>query len=398
MVRPSAFFTTMGVLLYLVSFQMGYGSVASAWEDPEAFPSAQYRTLIAELPAATKDAVLTNLSDTRGNWRALVHALQQVEDNRLEGMAFLIAYMPLADRVSVTSDFLLEHVEYAYRAREHFPWGKDVPKEIFLNDVLPFRASLEPLEPWRKDFYTRLLPVVEECRTASDAAVKVNYWVKEQADYKPDQLRTEGPYEVLKRGFGRCGELSVLYVAACRSVGIPARVTFAPRWSTKDGNHQWVEVWDGQWFFTGAGEPKRSLNKAWFVEEAAETAKVYAKSFRPTPIHTEQIFFNWRDLVDVTEHYGPTGKLVVGVTEHSKPAGEVKVHVSIWNETAWRTIAHVVTDSLGRAETILRGGTYFVTAGIPGRNVWKIAHVRPNATQKITMEVCDGKEEEHVNF
>lgn len=398
MVRSSAFLGTIGVLLSLLSFQVGYDGGASAWEEPEAFPLDPYRALIAKVPAAYREEVLANLSDTGGRWRELVCALQQVEGDRLEGMSFLMAYMSHADRMSVTSDFLLEHVEYAYRAREHFPWGKDIPKGIFLNDVLPFRVSLEPIEPWRRDFYTRLLPVVEECRTASEAAVKVNYWVKEQADYKPDQLRTEGPYEVLKRGFGRCGELSVLYVAACRAVGVPARVAFAPRWSMMDGNHQWVEVWDGKWLFTGAGEPQPSLNVAWFVEKAAETAKIYAKRFLPTPIRTEQILFDWGNLVDVTEHYGPTGVLVVGVTEKSRPVGGVKVHVSVWNESAWRTIAYMVTDSLGRAEMVLRGGTYFVTAGVPGQNVWKIAHVRPHATQRITMEVCDGKEEERLDF
>jgi hypothetical protein len=63
-----------------------------------------------------------------------------------------------------------------------------------------------------------------------------------------------------------------------------------PIWAQKDGNHTWVEIWDGDWFFTGADEfDKQGLNRGWFNGDAARTARstnrlnqIYASSWRLT--------------------------------------------------------------------------------------------------------------------
>ena len=67
-----------------------------------------------------------------------------------------------------------------------------------------------------------------------------------------------------------CGEESVFLVNALRSVGIPARQVYVPRWSHCDDNHAWVELWcDGKWYFTGACEPLMILNKGWFTNASS---------------------------------------------------------------------------------------------------------------------------------
>src|SRR5262249_14319231 len=74
-----------------------------------------------------------------------------------------------------------------------------------------------------------------------------------------------------------------------RSVGVPARVAGTPLWSNLRGNHTWVEVWDGDWHFTGAAEPdKNGLDRGWFVHDASQAKRdvlqhaIYATSFQPT--------------------------------------------------------------------------------------------------------------------
>ena len=54
------------------------------------------------------------------------------------------------------------------------------------------------------------------------------------------QMRTSSPLQSAKTAFGRCGEESVFTVAALRTVGLPARQVYAPRWSHSDDNHAWV--------------------------------------------------------------------------------------------------------------------------------------------------------------
>ena len=79
---------------------------------------------------------------------------------------------------------------------------------------------------------------------------------------------------------GRCGEESTLAVSAMRSVGIPARQCYVPRWAHCDDNHAWVEVWaDGDWHYLGACEPEPVLDKGWFTAAASKAMLVHAKAF-----------------------------------------------------------------------------------------------------------------------
>ncbi|KKK98536.1 hypothetical protein LCGC14_2641790, partial [marine sediment metagenome] len=142
---------------------------------------------------------------------------------------------------------------------EKVPWGKQVPKDIFLNYVLPYVNLNERRDNWRKDFYTRFMPLIKGCKTPGDAGmalnskvfplVKVHYSKKRK---KADQ----SPYESIKSGMASCTGLSILLVDACRACGVPARFVGTPLWSDKSGNHSWVEIWhEGKWHYTGGGEP-----------------------------------------------------------------------------------------------------------------------------------------------
>ncbi|MEG0578620.1 MAG: transglutaminase-like domain-containing protein, partial [Niameybacter sp.] len=95
--------------------------------------------------------------------------------------------------------------------------------------------------------------------------------------------RTTCPLTTLRNAYGRCGEESVLGVAAFRSVGIPARQAYTPRWAHCDDNHAWVEVWtDGEWHFLGACEPEATLDSGWFQLSASRGMLIQSKVFATT--------------------------------------------------------------------------------------------------------------------
>jgi hypothetical protein len=94
-----------------------------------------------------------------------------------------------------------------------------------------------------------------------------------------------------------CTGLSVLLINACRSVGIPARFVGIPKWTDGSGNHSWVEIWDGQWKYTGAAEPTGDqLNRGWFSKRASlakidEPAhSIYAVSFKDTGLRFPMVW------------------------------------------------------------------------------------------------------------
>ena len=225
------------------------------------------------------------------NAKELKKALKEVPRNEREGMAFLISYMPERDARSLSADFLLENVQYAYKARAEFPWAKEVPDSVFLNDVVAYANLNENRESWRKDFYERFKKYVAPCKTMREAIDSVNKNVRDEllVDYntkreKPDQA----PYESMRQHMASCSGLSILLTDAFRAVGIPSRVAGTPAWHDDRGNHNWNEVWiDGQWRFTEY-YPSDDLDQSWFLTDAGKAIKedvrkaIYAASFKPT--------------------------------------------------------------------------------------------------------------------
>lgn len=229
------------------------------------------------------------LSKAGSNASELKKALESVPVSQKEGMAYLIAYMPERDLQELKAPFLIENVDYAYRAKEKYSWAKELPDSIFLNEVLPYVSLNETREGWRKDFFDRFGKYVANCHTIFEAIDSVNRNVRDEVmvDYntkreKPDQ----SPSESMRQGMASCSGLSILLTDAFRAVGIPSRVAGTPNWHDGRGNHNWCEVWaDGKWYFTEY-YPNR-LNKAWFFADAGQADKssveksIYASSFKP---------------------------------------------------------------------------------------------------------------------
>lgn len=225
------------------------------------------------------------------NAKELTKALKEAPADQKKAVAFLISYMPERDAKSLSADFLLENVQYAYKARAEFPWAKEVPDSVFLNDVVAYANLNENRENWRKDFYERFKKYVAPCKTMREAIDSVNKNVRDEllVDYntkreKPDQA----PYESMRQHMASCSGLSILLTDAFRAVGIPSRVAGTPAWHDDRGNHNWNEVWiDGQWRFTEY-YPSDDLDQSWFLTDAGKAIKedvrkaIYAASFKPT--------------------------------------------------------------------------------------------------------------------
>jgi hypothetical protein len=235
---------------------------------------------------------LTRAGDNR---RELERALAETSGDERRGMEFLIANMPDSDLQSLSAEFLLENSNLAWKARRELPWGKQIPEAIFFNNVLPYANVDEKRDPWRKDLMELCLPIAKECQTPSEAAQRLNSEVfpKLKLGYSTQRKApNQSPKESIEQGKASCTGLSIVLSDACRAVCIPARLVGTPLWANKRGNHTWVEIWDGDWHFTGACEPdKNGLNRGWFIGDAAQARKdsfehaIYAASFARTKQH-----------------------------------------------------------------------------------------------------------------
>lgn len=280
-----------------------------------------------------------------------------------EALEFLYAYMPLADITDYSGEFHLMNIRASQRAAEEMPWGKTIPEDLFRHFVLPVRVNNEQLDSARVVFYKELKDRVKSL-SLYDAILEVNHWCHEKAVYMPSDARTSSPLATVSTAYGRCGEESTLLVAALRSVGIPARQVYTPRWAHTDDNHAWVEAWaDGKWHFLGACEPEPVLDLGWFNAPASRGMLMHTKVFgryegkeevmSVNPTYTE---------INVIDNYAPTAQAKVMVKDEAgNPVPDACVEFKLYNYAEFYTVATKHTDD---------GGVCGLTAGKGDMLVW----------------------------
>ena len=263
----------------------------------------------------------------------LITSLPLCAITREEAADFLFGTLSLPDKTDYSEQFYLDNIDLSLRAREEMPWGKIVPDKEFLHFVLPVRVNNENLDDARAIFYEELKDRVKNL-SMEEAILEVNHWCHEKVTYQPSDGRTSSPLSTLSQAIGRCGEESTFTVAALRSVGIPARQIYTPRWAHTDDNHAWVEAWaDGKWHFIGACEPEPVLDLAWFNAPASRglLMSTNVAGIYPGP---EEILLDQSLVtrINVTENYAPISTLPVEVVyADGSPVPGAIVNFCIYN-------------------------------------------------------------------
>lgn len=318
---------------HLLLVAIAVSSVATVSADEESGPPAPAE--VAVLPEYRK-AVTASLEKAGANRGELEKAMANSPERHRKAVQFLIAYMPAHDCRKLTAKFLLENVKWAYKAREAFPWAREVPEDVFLNDVLPYAALNERRDNWREDFFNRFSKYVKDAKTQDEALKAVNAAIVKEVKVEYNTKRKkadQSPYESMEQGMASCTGLSILLTDAFRAVGIPSRVVGIAAWTTKPGNHNWVEVWtveQKKWRFTEYYPDKEGLDHGWLLADAAKANEksfyhsIYASSWKPTGGHFPLVWdLKRKDVpaVNVTRRY-----VELGGGGDVKDACELRVH------------------------------------------------------------------------
>ena len=274
---------------------------------------------------------------------------------------WLYESMPLPDSLQYSRSWWEVNVAKTLEVREKMGWN--IPEREFRHFVLPLRVNNETLDDFRLIYADTLCSRVKGMNI-TDAALEINHWCHEQACYEPSDARTSSPCATVRRGVGRCGEESVLAVAALRAAGIPARQVYTPRWAHTDDNHAWVEVYtDGKWHFMGACEPAPTLDNAWFNAPVSRAMLLHTKVYgdydgpedviQRTPCYTE---------INVIRNYVPSRNNVVTVMEDGEPVEGATVEFKIYNYAEFYTVASYTTGADGKASLYTGLGDLLVWA------------------------------------
>ncbi len=287
----------------------------------------------------------------------------------VEALKFLYAYMPLADVTDYSVQFYLDNVRATFEAREQMPWGKKVPELLFKHFVLPLRVNNEALDMSRPEFFKELKERVNGM-SMEEAILEVNHWCHEHVTYQPSDARTLSPMACMKTAIGRCGEESTFTVAALRSIGIPARQVYTPRWAHTDDNHAWVEAWaDGKWHFMGACEPEAVLDLGWFNAPASRALLMHTRAFGDYN-GPEEVMSRTRNFTEINliGNYAATASVQVQVLDKSgNPVKGARVEFRIYNYGEFYPAATKYTDGKGKTSLTAGKGDMLVWAS---KNGW----------------------------
>lgn len=309
-----------------------------------------------------------------------------------EALEFLYAYMPSCDVADYSGDYFLRNVDASFLAKDDLSWGRRVPEREFNHFVMPVRVNNENLDDFRFVYYDELRDRVKDL-SMYDAVLEVNHWCHEKVNYKGSDSRTSAPMATIKTSWGRCGEESTLLVAALRTVCIPARQVYTPRWAHCDDNHAWVEAWvDGKWHFLGACEPEPVLDLGWFNAPASRAlllhTRVFGKYFGPEEVIDRNA--NYTE-INVIDNYAKTAKLNVKVVDNEGNAvPDARVDFKIYNYSEYCTVATKHADNEGNTWLTAGLGTMMVYASKDGKFGYEV--VKIGDVDNIMIELCrDGR-------
>ena len=306
-------------------------------------------------------SVENRLIVAKDNRQELVKALTSVPKDQQKGMAFLVENMPDSDLLNLKASFLLTNHELAYKAKQQVPWGKEIPDDLFFNNVLPYANLDEKRDPWRKAFFDQCMPMIKDCKTPTEATQKLNSELFKtlKLRYAPQRRAPNlSPAESIAQGNASCTGLSIVLSDACRAVCIPTRIVGTPNWYDKRGNHTWLEIHDGGWHFTGACEADpNGLDRGWFVGDAAKAKHdspehaIYATSFRRTTVHFPLVWA--RDVTtvpgeNITDRYAKKA---------SSPPSTVRVFIKVLDQNQKRVVTAITVSSPTDTSIKLAGKT-----------------------------------------
>ena len=355
--------------------------------------SNAYRQVIEERFEQVKELA-------KGRSEALFSVLDTCNEDEAICLKYLYAFMPEQDLANYDGALFLQFVRAALEMRKKVAWGEKLTDSLFLNYVLQYRINNENVEFYKEAFASEIYPRIQNMNMR-DAVIETNYWCFEKATYQSTDIRTASPFTVLKNTYGRCGEESTLLTAALRSVGIPARQVYAPRWAHCDDNHAWVEAWiDGKWHFLGACEPEMKLDTGWFMLPASKGMLIHSKPLS-TLIEDEEVVYQTQVATEVNllSHYTETKRIKVQVKDTlGQPLEGASVRFELINYSELFALAELQTNAQGEVSFLTGLGDLMICAHYKGAQVYGQIDVRKQDQLVLTMPNSFVKEEGMRSF
>jgi len=289
------------------------------------------------------DSILCSCPENTVPWSN--GSCKPIQDATSEATEFLKKYMPEFDKPNEGTLFeggiVIPTVNISLMARQKYPFAANVSIDLFFDYVLPYASVNEARTNWRQLLWDNLTPEIDQLQIDYNDPnilkyiaifLHSNIW-KILAPKNSDSIVFKSsqtpliydPMSTMLFGYASCTGMSILYIDALRTFGIPARLVGTPAWNGNDdnGNHNWVEVWLGNddsqgWKFINGAPSSETFedpcdkwfcNKDYFGDD--ENTNVFAARYSKSEIFYPMIWDpNNLDIpgINRTEYYQYTCK------------------------------------------------------------------------------------------
>ena len=184
-----------------------------------------------------------------GKW----YSVQQAQDSAMRqyGTYNAITTNKISD-LTISPEFLIENIDWAFKVREEQPWSKNVSWEDFCEYILPYRIKDECLKSWREKLYNKYNPMLDDIRDLPEAEdplfvsrVLIDSISREESRFS--SLLGYGPHigpDVVDWVSGNCRELTDRLIYIFRALGLPCGCDYMPLRGDLNVAHYWNFVLD----------------------------------------------------------------------------------------------------------------------------------------------------------
>lgn len=238
------------------------------------------------------------------------------------------------DVANIKAEFLIRHIDAMFEWRNQYAWCREVPFDMFLEYILPYRFGNEKIDLWRDSLH--LSPdAVKVVNRSEDlkydpAKVKQELYLSERKSMVSSELSHSLFGEDMNQD---CRNIFLADWFEQRAMGLPAVLDFFPFYPNRDGYHYWVTTLS-------------PLNKNTTITGAVsrKAAKVYRRTFshqsEVKPGKNEYIPEFFRDPFhkDVTDLYFNTQNVTVEIQK--KISSDLQyAYLCVFNNLSWQPIA-----------------------------------------------------------
>ncbi len=195
------------------------------------------------LTPALRDSLL---ADTPGNREVWNTALGEFTGEQLLCAEYLFESIPRLDRLEMTQEALIDHIQGALDARESFYEAGGLPDSLFRSCILSYRIDQEPVTAYRSALRSYWLPQLPGGGTDPlEAAQFIINSLEENIEIREQGYLggVEPPLISLGARIATPTECTVILCSSLKALGIASRQIDGWFSGESGARRRWLEVW-----------------------------------------------------------------------------------------------------------------------------------------------------------